>query len=105
MDDYDVYIDDLFVENHKPTGSEVRKIINEAIKKDRAATKTIKGLEIDVKDSWKDVLHADGSILYDYDEAGWKVMWYNIHSDGPGQGTLIRSWLSIRDTRHLAKEK
>jgi hypothetical protein len=105
MDDYDVYIEDLFVEDLKPTKLEMRKIINEAIRNDRAATRTTKGLEIDVKDAWVDVLQSDGSILYDYQKMGWKIMWYNTHSDGPAQGTLIRSWLSIRDKRHIAKER
>ena len=105
MEDYDVYIDDLFIEEVKPTKAEIRRIINDSIKKNRAATKTSKGLEIDVKDSWREVLSSDGSILYDYKDYGWKIMWYNTHSDGPGRGTLIRSWLSIRDASHLKKER
>ena len=44
MDDYDVYIEDLFVEDLKPTKLEMRKIINEAIRNDRAATRTTKWL-------------------------------------------------------------
>jgi hypothetical protein len=97
-DDYD-----LSIEDYKPTRKEIIQIINDTIKKGRAATKTAKGLEIDVPDSWVEVLQNDAAILYDYGEVGWKVMWYQKHSDGPGEGDLIRSWISIRDKRHVAK--
>ena len=99
MDDYE-----LFIEDYKPTRQEIIKIINKKIKENRAETKTHKGLEIDVPDSWVETLSNDAAILYDYGAAGWKVMWYNIHSEGPGEGELIRTWISIRDKRHIAKE-
>jgi hypothetical protein len=100
VDDYD-----LLIEDYKPNRKEIIKIINNAIKSDRAATKTPKGLEIEVPDSWVDVLQNDAAILYDYGKVGWKVMWYQKHTDGPGEGDLIRSWISIRDKRHVAKER
>ena len=100
VDDYD-----LLIEDYKPTRKEIIKIINNAIKSDRAATKTSKGLEIDVPDAWVEVLQNDAAILYDYGKVGWKVMWYQTHSEGPGEGDLIRSWISVRDRRHVAKER
>ena len=99
-DDYEVLIED-----YKPSRKEIIKIINDTIKSDRPATRTAKGLEIDVPDSWVEVLQNDAAILYDYGKVGWKVMWYQKHSDGPGEGDLIRSWISIRDKRHVAKER
>tara|TARA_R110002124_G_scaffold185894_1_gene353421 strand:+ start:506 stop:808 length:303 start_codon:yes stop_codon:yes gene_type:complete len=98
-DDYDLFIDD-----YKPTKADIIKKINDAIKNGRAATKTPPGLELDVPPEWVDILQNDAAILYDYGEVGWKIMWYNIHSDGPGDGDLIRSWISIRDKRHVAKD-
>ena len=100
VDDYD-----LLIEDYKPTRKEIIKIINKAIKSDRTATKTLKGLEIDVPDAWVEVLQNDAAILYDYGKVGWKVMWYQTHSEGPGEGDLIRSWISVRDRRHVAKER
>ena len=100
IDDYD-----LLIEDYKPNRKEIIKILNDAIKADRAATKTAKGLEIEVPDSWVEVLQNDAAILYDYGKVGWKVMWYQKHSDGPGEGDLICSWISIRDKRHVAKER
>ena len=99
-DDYDV-----FIEDYKPSRKEIIQIINDTSKSDRPATRTAKGLEIDVPDSWVEVLQNDAAILYDYGKVGWKVMWYQKHSDGPGEGDLIRSWISIRDKRHVAKER
>jgi len=99
IDDYE-----LLIEDYKPNRKEIIKKLNEAIKSDRAATKTAKGLEIEVPDSWVDVLQNDAAILYDYGKVGWKVMWYQIHSEGPGEGDLIRSWISVKDKRHVAKE-
>ena len=99
IDDYE-----LLIEDYKPSRKEIIKKLNEAIKSDRPATKTAKGLEIEVPDSWVDVLQNDAAILYDYGKVGWKVMWYQIHTEGPGEGDLVRSWLSIKDKRHIAKE-
>ena len=96
---------DLTIEDIKPTREEIRRIINRKIKTNRAATKTVKGLEIDVPDAWVETLQGDAAILYDYGEVGWKVMWYNIHSEGPGEGDLVRSWISIKHERTIAKEK
>jgi len=99
-DDYELFIDD-----YKPDKNEIRRVINHTIENDLPATRTSNGLEIEVLSTWTDVLNNDASILYDYEKTGWKVMWYNRHSGGPSQGKLLRSWLSIRDTRYLSKEK
>jgi hypothetical protein len=98
MEDYEVIIDDF-----KPSRQEIIKTINKKIKENRADTKTAKGLEIDVPDSWVETLQNDAAILYDYGDHGWKVMWYTTHSNA-GKGDLVRSWISIRDKRHLSKD-
>ena len=49
------------------------------------------------------ILQNDAAILYDYEAVGWKVMWYTTHSNA-GKGDLTRSWISIRDKRHVAKD-
>tara|TARA_Y100001970_G_C13852678_1_gene660095 strand:+ start:199 stop:507 length:309 start_codon:yes stop_codon:yes gene_type:complete len=102
MDDFDLFIDDYEM---KPTKKHIRKIINEEIKINKAATRTPKGLEIDLKPGWEEVLNNDASILFDYEKVGWKVMWMNKHSQGPGRGKLLRSWISIRDRRFVPKQR
>lgn len=100
-DEYEALVEDL-----KPTRTEIRKAINKEIKDNPAATRTVKGLEIDVlaRPGWAEVLVKDAAILYDYGKYGWKVMWYQIHSQGPGEGDLLRSWISIRDLKYMSKE-
>jgi len=100
MDDYE-----LFISDYKPTKAEIRREINQKIKKNRQATKTPKGLEIEVSPEWEKILNNDAAILYDYEKHGWKIMWYNRHSDGPAQGKLLRSWLSIKDKRFVTKDR
>ena len=99
-EDYELFIDDYI-----PDKNEIRRIINHTIENDLPATRTSNGLEIDVPSEWTDILNSDASILYDYEKAGWKVMWYNKHSLGPARGKLLRSWLSIKNTQHFTKEK
>lgn len=105
--DYDIDIDDLFVDelDEVELESRIRKHINEQIRMRAAETRTPKGLEIDVPPEWQNLLATKAKILYSYQEAGWKIMWYEKHSQGPGEGDLLRSWISIRDRRFIAKER
>lgn len=109
--DYEVLIDDLDVELadlDEPaslwTKASIQQAINRAIRERPEDTRTPKGLELEVSQEWRDILSADGSILWDYKKLGWKVMWYNTHSLGPGRGKLLRSWLSFRDQNFISEE-
>ena len=109
--EYEVLIEDL----NPPEGNTIkmrhvlkrtiRRTINERLRSKLAETRKPKGLEIDVPSEWTDILHKDSSILTDYEEIGWKVMWYNTHSQGPGRGDLGRSWLSFRSEASASKER
>jgi hypothetical protein len=75
--------------------------INVIIKRDMKMARTIKGIEIDVKSEWSDLLENDGSIIRSYEKAGWKVRWWNTHEDGPATGRLLRSWLIFQDADYI----
>ena len=81
--------------------SDIVKEINRIIKRDMKLARTIKGIEIDVKPEWSDLLQNDGSIIRSYEKAGWKVRWWNTHEDGPATGRLLRSWLCIQDAQFV----
>ena len=99
MEEYDIEISDL--EETVITRSDIINGINRAIKKDMKLSKTIKGIEIDVKPEWSDLLEKDGSIIRSYEKAGWKVRWWNTHEDGPATGRLLRSWLIFQDADYI----
>jgi hypothetical protein len=104
MKDYEVEISDLEIsdfEERVTTRSDIVKEINRIIKRDMKMSKTLKGIEIDVKPEWEDLLLKDGSIIRSYEKAGWKVRWWNIHEDGPALGRLLRSWLCIQDAQFV----
>ena len=108
--DYDIKIDDLFLEDEEVLSDieiekKIKSAINKALRTRPEDTRSPKGLEIDVPPEWTDVLQRKGKIIGGYEDVGWKVIWYNLHSLGPGEGDLVRSWLSLRDRRYLAKEK
>ena len=70
--------------------------------------RTMKGIEIDVKPEWSDLLEKDGSIIRSYEKAGWKVRWWQTHEDGPATGRLLRSWLILQDAdyvQNITKQK
>ena len=99
MDDYDVEISDF--DDPKITKGQIVKELNEIIRRDIKLAKTIKGIEIDVKPEWSDLLQEDGSIIRSYEKAGWKVRWWQKHEDGPATGRLLRSWLIFQDADHV----
>jgi len=101
MDDYDVYIDDLFVEDKPITKEKMIKILNKEIRAKSSLIKTSKGIEIDVLPEWEKILLEDGSILWSYEKLGWKVMWYNKEY----QTRPTRSWLSFRNSKSIKREK
>ena len=75
--------------------------INAIIRKDMKMARTLKGIEIEVKPEWYDLLLEDGSIIRSYEKAGWKVRWWEKHEDGPATGKLLRSWLCIQDAQFI----
>jgi hypothetical protein len=109
MNDYDIFLDDLEIPEEKPiTKKEILKEINYAIKSNMKLARTMKGIEIDVKPEWSDLLEKDGSIIRSYEKAGWKVRWWQTHEDGPATGRLLRSWLILQDAdyvQNITKQK
>ena len=109
--EYDVLIEDLVLPPDKKIEvanvlkKTISRTINQKLRARSAETRQPKGLEIDVDPEWADILHNDSSILRAYEDAGWKVMWYNRHSLGPGRGDLVRSWLSFRNGASASKER
>jgi hypothetical protein len=83
------------------TKTEIVKEINSAIERDMKMAKSVKGIEIEVKPEWSDLLLEDGSIIRSYEKVGWKVRWYQRHEDGPATGRLLRSWLCIQDAQYV----
>ena len=83
------------------TKPEIVKEINAVIRRDMKMARTLKGIEIEVKPEWYDLLLKDGSIIRSYEKAGWKVRWWEQHEDGPATGRLMRSWLCIQDSQFV----
>lgn len=81
--------------------NEITTEINAIIKRDMKMAKTIKGIEIEVKPEWYDLLLEDGSIIRSYEKAGWKVRWWEQHEDGPATGKLLRTWLCFQDAQFV----
>ena len=95
--DYGIIISDY----DKPvTRAAIVLEINKIIKRDMHLSNSDEGIEIDVDPGWDKMLNEDPSIFYDYEKAGWKVIWLNIHSNGPGKGKLKRSWLKITEQKN-----
>ena len=99
MEEYDVEISDL--DDPKITKGQIVKEINDAVRRNMKLARTLKGIEIDVKPEWYDMLLEDGSIIRSYEKAGWKVRWWEQHEDGPATGKLLRSWLCIQDAQFI----
>ena len=98
MDEYDINIDDFDEVINKPiTRKDIIKLFNAAIQAQRSDANTLKGIEVDIPPGWRDTLLEEYRILDEYKKMGWKVMWYNKHSEGPGRGKLLRSWVSFRN--------
>jgi len=108
-DEYEVLIEDLDLSEdntekmNRALKRTIRHTINARLRSKMMETRTPKGLEIDIPSEWRDILDKDSSILGDYEKIGWKIMWYNKHSLGPGRGDLIRSWLSFRSGTSVSK--
>ena len=82
--------------SNKTLKKEIVRTINDAIKNRRNEARTPKGIEVDILPEWTDYLHQDSSIIRSYEKVGWRIVWYNIHSEGPAQGDLVRSWFALR---------
>ena len=90
-EDYEVIIEDIF-----PTREEIIKIFNKYIRENKWDANTPKGIQIDVKPEWKELLQKDGSIFWGYEKLGWKVMWYNQKY----RTKPTRSWLSFKNPKY-----
>ena len=82
--------------SNKTLKKEIVRTINDAIKNRRNEARTPKGIEVDILPEWTDYLHQDSSIIRSYEKVGWRIVWYNIHSEGPARGDLVRSWFALR---------
>lgn len=83
----------------------IRRTINKRLISNLAETLKEEGVEIDVPPEWVEVLQDDSTLLGDYEKIGWKIMWYNRHSLGPGRGEIVRSWLRFRSEANASKER
>lgn len=104
MDDYDIEISDFDEVIKRPiTRKDIIKLFNAEIRAKRTDAASAKGIEIDIPPDWEETLLKEYRILDEYKKMGWKVIWYNKHSDGPARGKLLRSWVSFRSPN--AKER
>jgi hypothetical protein len=109
--EYEVLIEDLNPPEDKTIKMShalkrtIQRTINKRLRSNLAETLKEKGVEIDVPPEWEDILHEDSTLLGDYEKIGWKIMWYNRHSLGPGRGELVRSWLRFRSEANASKER
>ena len=86
----------LIIEDTPPTRAQMITILNTQIRENKRDANKPGGIQIDVKPEWEDLLQKDGSIFFDYEKLGWKVMWYNQkYSTKP-----TRSWLSFRNEKY-----
>jgi hypothetical protein len=86
----------LIIEDMPPTRAQMITILNEHIRENKRDANKSGGIQIDVKPEWKELLQKDGSIFWDYEKLGWKVMWYNQkYSTKPA-----RSWLSFKNAKN-----
>ena len=90
-DDYKVIIEDMPI-----TREQMITILNKKIKENKWDANTPKGIQIDVKPEWKELLQKDGSIFWEYEKLGWKVMWYNQKY----RTKPTRSWLSFKNAKY-----
>jgi len=95
-EDYTIVIDDM-----PPTRVQMITILNKKIRENKWDANTSKGIEIDVKPEWEEILQKDGSILWEYEKLGWKVMWYNQKY----RTKPTRSWLSFKNAKYKGKKK
>ena len=104
MDEYSVTITDLEEDTDTfPTRKDIIEFFNKEIRSRRSEALTVKGVEVDIPSDWRPVLLKEYNILDEYKKIGWKVMWYNRHSLGPGRGELLRSWVAFKSPN--AKER
>ncbi len=74
---------------------EITSEINKVLREKMNLARTVKGIEMDVPHEWNDILLEDGSILRAYEKIGWKVRWFQKHSEGPARGKLVKNWLQF----------
>jgi len=95
MDDYEVFIEDLvYPEETDINKDDLIKIINKELRK-RSASE----IKIEIKPEWKKILREDGSILWGYQELGWKAMHYQQKKN---DGSCYE-WLSFKNPNYKGK--
>ena len=82
---------------------EIMNTINKTLKENMNMARTVKGIEMEIPVEWHDILLKEGSIIRAYEKQGWKVRWYQKHSEGPDRGELLRSWF-IFQSNEFAKQ-
>lgn len=79
----------------KELKKEIMSEINKTLRANRKLSRTVKGITMDIPPEWNDLLLEDGSILRAYEKIGWKVRWFQTHSEGPARGDLLKNWLNF----------
>ena len=79
----------------KKLKEEIVSEINMTLRENMNLSRTNKGIRLDIPQEWNDLLLKDGSILREYEKIGWKVRWFQTHSEGPARGKLLKNWLNF----------
>ena len=79
----------------KELKKQITSEINKVLRENMSLARTVQGIEMGVPHEWNDILLEDGSILRAYEKIGWKVRWFQKHSEGPARGKLIKNWLQF----------
>ena len=79
----------------KELKKQITSEINKVLRENMSLARTVQGIEMDVPHEWNDILLEDGSILRAYEKIGWKVRWFQKHSEGPARGKLVKNWLQF----------
>lgn len=79
----------------KELKKEIMSEINKTLRENMKLSRTQKGIVMDIPHEWNDLLLEDGSILRGYEKIGWKVRWFQTHSEGPARGKLLKNWLNF----------
>lgn len=93
--DYAAELDEDFVMSKEDLRKKIMAKINKTLRENMDGARTVKGIEMDVPHEWNDLLLEDGSILRSYEKIGWKVRWWQRHSEGPARGKLVKNWLQF----------
>lgn len=79
----------------KELKKEIISEINKTLRGNMNLSRTVEGIKLDIPHEWNELLLEDGSILREYEKFGWKVRWFQTHSEGPARGQLLKNWLNF----------